>query len=174
MLKNWSTDLLQLKQYTEFLDASVISTFSRNHPLAVEGKKKSKFNITKTQIKYKISDFISKSCVVQYFQMYSIWIIKLKNRWFKLLPTCLSFTEKVFGFFDRKYKGIFLLLLNSFFHIEQNRQQDKRNRVHGNIEYILEIPFCSFRCSEMHSKYTPGGLWSLMSIKTIKIYRLYQ
>lgn len=38
-MMNWSTDLLQLKQYTEFLDASVISTFSRNQPLAVEGKK---------------------------------------------------------------------------------------------------------------------------------------
>lgn len=37
---NWSTDLLQLKQYTEFLDASMISTFSRNQPLALKQRKK--------------------------------------------------------------------------------------------------------------------------------------
>lgn len=60
MMMDRSTDLLQLKQWIEFLAASVISTFSRNQPLAVEGKKKkkpkqnpSKFNITKTQIQHK-------------------------------------------------------------------------------------------------------------------------
>lgn len=42
---DWSTDLLQLKQCIEFLAASVISTFSRNQPLAAEGKKKRKEQI---------------------------------------------------------------------------------------------------------------------------------
>lgn len=53
VIMNWSTDLLQLKQYTEFLDASVISTFSRNQPLSVERRRKDKFDITKTHIKHK-------------------------------------------------------------------------------------------------------------------------
>lgn len=40
-----------------------------------------------------------------------------------------------------------------------NRTSSKTNETaHGNIEYILEIPFCPFWYSEVHSKYTPGGL----------------
>lgn len=39
VMMDCSTDLLQLKQCIEFLAASVISTFSRNQPLAVEEKK---------------------------------------------------------------------------------------------------------------------------------------